>query len=237
MKPYIDPTQYKLNRYNLINQLKKDGINPYPHIFKPNTTFSEFVKLYHNLENGERLKNKKHILAGRILLSRCTGNKLSFYTFESDNICLQILADVSWYQDKISFKQINKIIKRGDIIGVSGCPGKSKKGELSIIPEVMTLLSPCYQMLPKDIYAVKDINLRYRKRYLDFIINRDNRNIFITRNKVMKFIRNYLNDLDFIEVETPILDSKVGGATAKPFITYHKDLKQEMYMRIAPKLY
>src|SRR5690606_7419980 len=115
--------------------------------------------------------------------------------------------------------------------------GKSLKGELSIFPTELVLLAPCYKMLPKQHFGVRDNEIRIKKRYLDMIANTKTIEIMKTRNRVIKYIKSYLDDLDFIEVETPILTTKVGGATAKPFTTYHSDLKKNMYMRIAPELY
>uniref|UniRef100_A0A8D0PUE5 Lysine--tRNA ligase n=1 Tax=Sus scrofa TaxID=9823 RepID=A0A8D0PUE5_PIG len=135
------------------------------------------------------------------------------------------------------FVRINNKLRRGDIIGVQGNPGKTKKGELSIIPYEITLLSPCLHMLPHLHFGLKDKETRYRQRYLDLILNDFVRQKFIIRSKIITYIRSFLDALGFLEIETPMMNIIPGGAVAKPFITYHNELDMNLYMRIAPELY
>lgn len=133
-------------------------------------------------------------------------------------------------------------LKNGDIIGIEGVPGRTKTGELSVRPKSIVSLSYCLHQLPKVKKGQEGENImnqdtRYRQRYLDLIVNRNVKEIFKTRNQVVDFIRKYLRDMDFIEVETPMMNMIPGGATARPFETFHNDLDMKLYMRIAPELY
>ncbi|ETV92450.1 lysine-tRNA ligase, variant [Aphanomyces invadans] len=121
--------------------------------------------------------------------------------------------------------------------GIHGFPGKSGKGELSIIPREIVVLSPCVSAIPNSKYGIKDPDIRFRQKYLDLLTNPGVRDIFETRAKVIRHIRRYLEDKDFIEVETPILSTSAGGAAAKPFKTDSRALNTNLFLRIAPELY
>lgn len=174
--------------------------------------------------------------SGRVVLKRCAGKKLFFYNIKSNNMMIQIAGDKKSYIND-NFLTENKKIMRGDIVGIDGYLGKTHKGELTIFFNYIMILSPCLNPIPKSFYGITDVNLRYRSRYLDMIVNDETNKIFKTRSHIINNIRNYMIENNFIEIETPTLMNQFGGASARPFKTFHNDLKQDMYLRIAPELY
>ena len=214
--------------------------NLYPHKFDMTKSLKEYKLKYEHLKNNEILSDTIENLTGRIQLIRSSGSKLYFAIIESDEITLQVLGNFKYNDNSESFNLEKKLLKRGDIIGVIGYPTRSNKGELSILVKNITILAPCLRILPKvnDFEkGLSDINLRFSQRYLDFILHPENRKIFKIRAQAIKYIRQYLDDRDFIEIETPIISVKIGGANARPFETHYHDLNKDMYLRIAPELY
>ena len=229
LKQIIDYRKEKLLK------IKESGIDPFPQKFTPNH-FSKDI-----IHNFDKLQNKDVILAGRIMSIRKMG-KASFFHLQDQFGKIQIFIK----RDDVGEENYNnfKLLDIGDFVGIEGYVFKTKVGEISIHTNLLTIL--CKSIRPLPIVKEKegeaydefiDKEHRYRNRHLDLIVNPNNREIFIKRSIIIKGIRNYLDKMDFLEVETPVLQPIYGGANARPFTTHHNALDQKLYLRIADELY
>ena len=179
------------------------------------------------LENGASAESRRRV-AGRAMARREMG-KLVFLDVVDRSGRIQAICDTA-VTGEVE-------VHLGDVVGIVGRPGKSRRGEPSVLAERVEVLSRNTQPLPDTFHGLTDVELRYRKRYLDLLMNEETREVFLTRARVVSAIRRTLDEWGFVEVETPVLQPRYGGAFARPFVTHHNELDADLYLRIATELY
>lgn len=221
-------------RLRKIEELRKKGINPYAHKSESTHTTLELQENYKSLKNEESKKDSVTV-HGRLLSLRDMG-KIAFGTLDDGYGKIQIVLQEKETPEKI-FEFVKKYIDSGDFIEVEGTILRTKRGELSIVVHIITLLTKSIYPLPEKWHGIQDEEERYRKRYLDIAMNPEMRAMFQRKSKFWQTMRQFLLDRGFMEVETPTLESTTGGAEARPFITHHNALDVDMYLRISPELW
>ncbi|MGG3310966.1 lysine--tRNA ligase [Paenibacillus lautus] len=222
-------------RRNKLDELRKLGIDPFGGKYEREHHAGDILKQYDELSKEELEEKQVEVnLAGRIMAKRGMG-KASFAHIQDLSGRIQIYVR----QDSIAEAQYEafNILDLGDIIGVKGVLFKTKTGETTIKVKELEVLSKSLYPLPEKFHGLKDVELRYRQRYVDLIINPDVQKTFIARSRIIQSMRRYLDSQGYLEVETPTLHSIAGGAAARPFITHHNALDMELYMRIAIELH
>ena len=216
-------------RRQKLKELQDQGKNPFKiEKFNPDHHTTDIT------DNFEEFEGKEVTLAGRVMSKRGHG-KISFMDIQDMKGRIQILSKIDELGEE-AYKIIS-YLDMGDIVGVEGEVFKTQSGEISIKAKKLTLLSKSLQILPEKWHGLKDPDLRYRQRYVDLIVNPEVKETFLLRNKIIKKIREFLDNLGYLEVETPILGNIAGGANARPFLTHHNALNIDMSLRIANELY
>ncbi len=214
-----------------LSDLEQLGIEPFPHIFKPTHQAAALQKSYESLVAGEETQDKV-IVAGRVMAAR---NNNMFIDLMDTTGSIQIFS----HKDSMSPENMSLLdcLDLGDIIGVEGVIRRTPRGELSVRAYKITVLTKSLLPLPEKYHGLSDVEQRYRQRYVDLIVNESSRDVLRARSKIVSAVREYLDGIGALEVETPILHSILGGASAKPFVTTYNALDANFYLRVAPELY
>ncbi len=222
-----------LQRRRKVDVLWEAGINPYPNDYRPSHTSADLAAAYGDKQTIED-NPQTFVVAGRIIARRSFG-KAAFVQLQDRKGRMQLYVKKDAIGDE-PFEAFESF-DIGDIIGATGVPFRTKTGELSLHVTQLRLLTKSLLPLPQKFHGLTDVETRYRQRYVDLIVNPEVREVFFKRTRIINLIRAFMNDHDFLEVETPMMQQIPGGATARPFVTHHNALDMELYMRIAPELY
>jgi lysyl-tRNA synthetase class 2 len=217
-----------------LTELRQAGINPYPHNYNKTHNCADLQKDHAGINAGDKLEHLKVSIAGRLMTMRDMG-KAAFFTMQDQSGKMQVYLRTQELNE--AAQKAFKLIDIGDIVGVKGFVFKTQKGELSVHAQEFEILCKTLEPLPEKYHGLTDVEVKYRLRHLDLVMNSDARKVFETRSKIIREFRNFLDARGFLEVETPILQPIYGGAAAHPFSTHHRALDMKLYLKISPEIY
>lgn len=233
--------EIRTTRLEKVEQLRQLGMNPYAYRWESTHYAAQLQEKFADLANGEEVDIDVAI-AGRIMARRVMG-KLAFFSLQDETGKIQLYLEKNRIQESMAdidadaFNHLKQLTDVGDILGARGTIKRTEKGELSVYVKQYTILTKSLLPLPDKWHGLTDVAKRYRQRYVDLIVNPEVRQTFRRRAQITAGIRRYLEERDFLEIETPVLQAEAGGADARPFITYHNTLDMELYLRIATELH
>jgi lysyl-tRNA synthetase class 2 len=235
LQPAVDENKLIAQRREKLRRVREQG-NAFPNDFRRDSVAADLHAEYGALDGEELETRQVHVTVAGRLMSRRVMGKASFANLQDGSGTIQLFVqrdhlgteDYAWFKKELDI---------GDICGATGQLFRTKTGELSVRVERLKLLTKALRPLPEKWHGLSDQESRYRQRYLDLIMNEETRATFRLRSRIVQFIRDFLNERDYLEVETPMMQAIPGGAVARPFITHHNALDMKLYLRIAPELF